>query len=134
MTVKLGTDAIRTIALFEHVTKVNPKDCLITENCVYFLVDSEKIGLTIGRNGSVIRELRGLLGKSIKVFGYSNDPKTLINNLVSNIKNIEMNNDTMMITVPGEEKTSVIGKKGINIKALNELMCRNSNVKRVRLR
>ena len=134
MIVKLGTETIRTIALFERITKVQPKDCLITDNCVYFLVDSEKIGLAIGRNGSVVKEVRRLLGKMVKIFGFSNNPQILIRNLVPNIKNIDMNNGTMMITIPNEDKLLVIGKNGSNIKALNELMSRHCSIKRVRLR
>ena len=62
MAVKLGIDSIRTIALFEKITNVHAKDCLITDDCVYFLVDPDKIGLAIGKNGSVIKEVR----KSLK--------------------------------------------------------------------
>lgn len=134
MTVKLGTETIRTIALFEHITKVSPKDCVITDNCAYFLVNPEKIGMAIGKNGSVVRELRRFIGKSVKVFGYSNDPEQLIRNLVPNIKSIDTNNDTMLITIPSEDKFSVIGKSGSNIKAMNELMSRNCSVKKVRVK
>jgi len=134
MTVKLGTESIRIIALFERITKVQPKDCLVTDNCIYFLVNPEKIGMAIGKNGSVIKEVRKLLGKAVKVFGFSNEPEMLIRNLIPNIKNIDMNNRTMIITVPNEDKMLVIGKNGNNIKALNELMSRHCSIKKVRLR
>jgi N utilization substance protein A len=134
MTVKLGTESIRTIALFERVTKTHARDCLITDSCIYFLVDPEKVGLAIGKNGNNIKEVKKLIGKSVKVFGYSNDPVALINNLIPNIKNIETNNSTITLTIPGEDKITVIGKNGNNIKAFNEILNRHSSIKRIRLR
>ena len=134
MTVKLGTETIRVIALFERITKVHAKDCLITDKCAYFLVNPEKVGMAIGKSGSSVKELRRLIGKTVKVFGYSNDPETLIRNLIPNAKNIEINNDSMLITIPNDDKLSVIGKNGSNIKALNEILDRHCSIKRVRLR
>ena len=58
MLVKFGTESIRNIATFEQVTKVHAKDCLIKEDCIYFLVDPDRVGIAIGRNGTCIKNLR----------------------------------------------------------------------------
>ena len=71
MPVKLDTDIIRVIALFEKITTVHARDCLITDDFMYFLVDNDRVGLAIGRNGSNIKEMRRIFGKNIKIFGYS---------------------------------------------------------------
>jgi len=134
MTVKLGTESIRTIALFERITRVHARDCLITEKCVYFLVDSGKVGLAVGKNGSNIREVKKILGKPVKVYEYSNDPSTLVNNIVPNIKSMDINNSTMTLTVPNEDKIMIIGKNGNNIKALNKILSRHSSINKIRLR
>ena len=39
MTVKLCTDSIRIIALFENITNVHAKDCIIMDNSIYFVVE-----------------------------------------------------------------------------------------------
>ena len=59
MTVKLETDTIRIIAAFENLTKVHARDCLVADNCIYFMVDADKIGMAIGKNGAVIKEIPG---------------------------------------------------------------------------
>ena len=74
MLVKLGTDSIRNIAAFESVTEVHAHDCLITEDCVYFLVDPANVGLAIGKNGATIRELRKIFGKTVRVFDHYDSP------------------------------------------------------------
>ena len=134
MAVKLGIDSIRTIALFEKVTNVHAKDCLITEDCVYFLVDPEKIGLAIGKNGAVIKEVRKSLGRQVKIFGYSDKPEEMIKNLIPNIKTMTFNNGSMVISIPSDDKVSVIGKNGRNIKAIKEIMKRHFSIKYVKLR
>lgn len=134
MAVKLGIDSIRTIALFEKMTNVHARDCLITDDCVYFLVDPDKIGLAIGKNGSVIKEVRKSLGRQVKLFGYYNNPEDMIKNMVPTIKTMNMNNGSIVISIPPGDKVSVIGKNGRNIKAIKEIMMRHFSIKYLKLR
>ncbi len=134
MAVKLGTECIRAMAVFEKITKVHARDCLITDECVYFLVDPEKIGLAIGKNGSVIKEVRKIFGKMIKLFGYSDNPKNFIKNIVPSVKSIEIDNDIITISIPMEERVTVIGKNGRNIKAIKKILKRHFAIKNLRLR
>lgn len=134
MAVKLGIESIRAIALFEKVTNVHARDCLIADDFVYFLVDPDKIGLAIGKNGSVIKEVRRLLGKQVKLFGYNNKPEEMIKNMIPNIKNMNVNDGSMMISISPQDKVTVIGKNGRNIKAIKELMKRHFSIDYIKLR
>lgn len=134
MTVKLETESIRAMAAFEKLTNVHAKDCLITENCIYFVVDPKKIGLAIGKNGSVIKTVRKKFGKQVKIFGYYKDPEMFLRGMIPSIKTFEMNNGSIIITVPEEEKMNVIGRNGNNIKAVRELMERHFKIKNVKVR
>ncbi len=134
MELKLSTENIRTIALFEKVTKVHAKDCISTGNSIYFLVDSKKMGVAIGKNGSNIRELRRISGKQVKIFGYSPDMETFVRNVVPDLKTIERNGNSVMISVPGESKLTVIGKSGENINAIRDMLKRHFGVENFRLR
>jgi N utilization substance protein A len=134
MSVKLGTDSIRNIAAFEKITEVHARDCLITEDCVYFLVDPEKVGLAIGRNGVVIRELRKVFGKTVKVFGYYGTPELFVTNALPHVKNIESSNGRITVTVPEEDRVAAIGRNGRNIKAVREIMERHFDIKDIRVK
>ena len=134
MSVKLGTDSIRNIAAFEKITEVHAHDCLITEDCVYFLVDPEKVGLAIGKNGVVVRELRKVFGKTVKVLGYYDNPEQFIKNTFPNVKSIDMSNGRITVAIPEEDRISVIGKNGRNIKAVKELMERHFDIKDLRVK
>ncbi|MBI4175830.1 MAG: NusA-like transcription termination signal-binding factor [Candidatus Aenigmarchaeota archaeon] len=134
MGVKLETQTIRIIALFEKMTKVHARDCIEMDNCVYFLVDPAKVGLAIGRNGEVIKGVRNILGKTVKVFGYYSTPEDMIKNLIPGIKNIEFSNGSMTVSVPLKDRTSVVGRNGANIRAIKEIMNRHFSIKNFKLR
>ena len=134
MAVKLETKDIRTIVTFEKITKVHPKDCIITEEQICFLVSPEKVGFVIGKGGSVIKKLRRVFGKQIKVFGYFDDPKEFIKNIAPSIKSIETNNGAMIVSLPASDKVALIGKNGNNIKAIKAILYRHFNIRNLRLR
>lgn len=134
MGIKLETQAVRTITAFESITNVHPRDCVITEHSVYFLVDPKKVGLAIGRNGNIIREVRKVLAKNVRVYGYASDPKALVENMVPNLKSFEMADGVITISIPMEDRTTVIGKNGENIKAMREILKRHFAIKNLRLR
>jgi N utilization substance protein A len=134
MSVKIDTQSIRTIAAFEEITQVHAKDCLITEECVYFLVDPDKVGLVIGKNGYTIKELRRVFGTTVKIMGYYERPDDFIKNTIPNAKIIEMSGERMTLSVPEEEKVMVIGKNGNNINALREIMERHFEVKSLKVK
>lgn len=134
MEVKLTTENIRAIALFEKVTDVHAKDCIITDNSFYFLVDAEKMGMAIGKNGSNIKELRGISGKNVKIFAYSTDMEEFLRNVIPNIKNITINEHAVTVSISQSDKVMVIGKNGENINVIRELLKRHFNVENFKLR
>jgi N utilization substance protein A len=134
MSVKLGTESIRTIATFEKVTKVHARDCLLKEDCVYFLVDPEKVGAAIGKNGMVIKELRKVFGKTVRVLGYYKEPELFLKNAFPSAKSIEVSNGGITVVVSEEDRVSVIGRNGRNIKAIREIVERHFDVKNLRVK
>lgn len=134
MSVKLGTDTIRIIAAFEKLTRVNPRDCIVMEESIYFLVDPDKIGFVIGKNGSNIKEVSKAFGKTVRLFAYHRNPEEMLRAMVPTAKSIEMGKETITLNIPPGDKVAVIGKNGRNIKAIKELMNRHFAIKSVKIR
>jgi len=134
MNIKISTETFRIISIFERVTKVHPKDCIVTDDCIYFLVDKEFMPVAIGKSGSNIKEARKHLIKNIKVLEYSEDPQTFIKNMIPAAQHIEIKDGSIEISVPAQDKSATIGKGGRNIKAIREILKRHLKVENVRLK
>ena len=134
MPVKLETQTIRIIAAFEKMTKVHARDCVTVEDTLYFLVEPEKIGFAIGKNGSNIREVSKSLGKTVRLFAYKKEPVEMIKSMIPTVKSIDIKDETASITVPAGDRVAVIGRNGKNIKAIKDIMKRHFGIKNIKLR
>ena len=61
--IKLSTDQMRLISLFQNVTKATARDCLDDEkqDRIIFVVNEGMMGLAIGKGGSNIKSLQNIL-------------------------------------------------------------------------
>lgn len=134
MNLKLSTENIRTIAMFEKITRVNPKDCIMTENSIYFLVDPGSMGMAIGRDGSNIKDLRKISEKHIKIFPKPATAEEFLKAIIPGIKSMDSDGGSMTVSVLQSDKLTVIGKNGDNINAIREFLKRHYKVSSLKLR
>jgi len=134
MVVKFDTETIRLINLFENMSNAPVKDCISDpeSNTLYFIIDEGKAGIAIGKNGSSVKHAEKLIGKSIKIFEFSNDVATFVKKLVPQCKEVKVkteNGKTVVeIRVDVKDKAVVIGRDRRNLKIFKELLQRNHNV------
>lgn len=134
MTIKLETVAFRNISMFVKITGISPKDCIITDECIYFVVDHKKMLFAIGKNGVKVKRLRKMLRKNVRIFGYYKDVEEMIKNMIPEMKGIKRSGKTIIISIPISEKSKVIGRGGNNIKAIKEILKRHFSVKDLKIR
>lgn len=122
-TIKLTTDQMRLISLFQNVTGASARDCVEDEkqNRVIFVVSEGKMGLAIGKGGSHIRNLQNIVKKSVELVEYSDDPIEFLKNmlnpkLVTDVKlNKRLDGSTQAIVlVDPKKKGIVVGREGRN--------------------
>ena len=122
-TIKLTTDQMRLMSLFQNVTGATARDCVEDEkqDRVIFVVNSGKMGLAIGKGGSHIHTLQNIVKKNIEIVEYSDDPaeflKNLLNSkLVSEVKLNKRADGTMqaIVLVDPRKKGIVVGREGRN--------------------
>lgn len=136
MGVKLSTESIRYIALFESLTGANVKDCLIYDDKVIFVVRKGDMGIAIGKGGINVEKAKEIIGKRVEVLEHSDDPAEFIQNLVRPVKakvDILEKEDKKIaiIQVPAQYKGLVIGKGGKNINKVKELVRRHHDIETV---
>jgi len=131
MTIVFDTEAIKTINLFETVSQVSVKDCIIMDDRIYFLVEEGELK-KIRENGQLIKNLERMLNKKILIFEFSRDLVIFLKNSIKGIREIKIRNEKegkiAEISVDNSLKSLVIGKNGKNIKALRQILKRNYNV------
>lgn len=122
-TIKLTTDQMRLISLFQNVTGASARDCVEDEkqNRVIFIVNEGKMGLAIGKGGSHIKNLQNIVKKNVELVEYSDDPVTFLKNmlnpkLVTEVKlNKRLDGTTQAIViVDAKKKGIVVGREGKN--------------------
>ncbi len=134
MSVKLATQNIRDIAVFERITKVHAKDCIRADSCVYFMIEPGKSGLAIGKNGKVAKNVGSVIGKPVKVFEFAPDVESMVKNMIPSTKSVEVSEDSVTVSIPKTDRSVVIGRNGQNIKAMKEFLKRHFEINYLRLR
>ena len=121
--IKLTTDQMRLMSLFQNVTGATARDCVEDEkqDRVIFVVNAGKMGLAIGKGGSHIKNLQNIIKRNIELVEYSEDPTVFLKNmlnakLVSEVKMNKRADGTMqaIVIVDPKKKGIVVGREGRN--------------------
>jgi N utilization substance protein A len=133
MGVKLSTESIRFLTLFESLTGASVKDCIVEDDRVIFVVKKGDMGLAIGKGGINIEKAKELIGKKIEVVEHSDDAVEFITNIFKPIrvtaKLIEKDGKKVaVVSVNPQYKGLVIGKGGKNINKAKELVRRHHDI------
>jgi N utilization substance protein A len=123
MEIKLTSDELRLMSLFQSVTSATARDCVVDDKMdrVIFVVNKGQMGLAIGKGGSTIKQLQNVVAKKIELVEFSDDPAEFIRNML----NADMVNDVRisdridgtkqaLVTVDQRKKGAVVGREGRN--------------------
>jgi transcription termination/antitermination protein NusA len=123
MEIKLTSDELRLMSLFQSVTSATARDCIVDEKMdrVIFVVNKGQMGLAIGKGGSTIKQLQNVVARKIELVEFSDDPAEFIRNML----NADMVNDVRIsdrqdgtkqavVTVDQRKKGAVVGREGRN--------------------
>ena len=121
--IKLTTDQMRLMSLFQNVTGATARDCVEDEkqDRVIFVVNEGKMGLAIGKGGSHIKNLQNIVKRNIEIVEYSDDPTKFLKNilnskLISEVKMNKRDDGTLqaIVIVDPKKKGIVVGREGRN--------------------
>jgi transcription termination/antitermination protein NusA len=121
--IKLTSDELRLMSLFQSITSVTARDCVVDDKMdrVIFIVNKGQMGLAIGKGGATIRQLQNVVARKVELVEYSDDAS----DFVRNILNPQMVNDVKItvrtdgskqavVIVDAKRKGVVVGKEGRN--------------------
>ncbi len=121
--IRLTSEELNLIMLFENITKTIAKDCIIDnkDGRIIFVVKSEDIGQAIGKRGANIKKIREQLGRPIDIVELSDTPEKFIENALSPARvesiNIVKTKEKLIafVKVTAEDRGIAIGRNGKNV-------------------
>ncbi|MGZ4882840.1 MAG: NusA-like transcription termination signal-binding factor [Halobacteriota archaeon] len=137
--VKLTTEGIRYIALFESLTGAVARDSYVDDenDRVIFVVKKGDMGLAIGKNGNNINRVKKSIGKHIEIVEYSDEVDEFVANALQPVfvKKVQVvvkeNRKLAYVEVMSKDRGIAIGKNGRNIQKAKVLAQRHYGVEDV---
>jgi N utilization substance protein A len=118
--IKYDMGLMKTMSLFEKVTRTSLKDCFVDKNnLLVFVVDSDKISRAIGREGSNVKRLEKLLNRKIKILGYTPEIEQFVRNVLYPVRVKGIREEEGIISLEGSDMRTrglLIGKNAQNLK------------------
>ena len=123
--IKLSTDQMRLISLFQSVTKAGARDCIEDGDLdrVIFVVEPGMMREAIGRGGSHIRSLQNMVKRSVELVEYDGDPVRFLTNLLgpklvtgARVEERPDGSRQAVVTVDPSKKGLAVGREGRNAK------------------
>jgi N utilization substance protein A len=121
--IKLTSDELRLMSLFQNITGAVARDCIVDERMdrVIFVVNKGQMGLAIGKGGATIKQLQNVVSRKVELVEYSDDPSSFLSNVLNSdmINNIRINDRLdgtrqAVVVVDPKKKGVVVGKEGRN--------------------
>jgi N utilization substance protein A len=121
--IRLTSDEMRYIALFESITGATANDCVIDDDNdrIIFVTKKGDMGLAIGTGGKNINSLRKMVGRYVEVVEHGDTADELIRNSLApaRIREIRITEKPekkiVVIEVEPRDKALAIGKNGRTI-------------------
>jgi len=140
LAIKLTTDQMRLMSLFQNVTGATARDCIEDEkqNRVIFVVNSGKMGLAIGKGGMHIKSLQNIVKRNVELVEFDEDPSKFLTNLFNPklVSEVKINtrpdgSKQAIVLVDPRKKGIVVGREGRNAEKARLLAKRYFNITNV---
>jgi N utilization substance protein A len=138
--IKLTTDQMRLMSLFQNVTGATARDCIEDEkqDRVIFVVNSGKMGLAIGKGGMHIKSLQNIIKRNVELVEFDEDPSKFLTNLLNSklVSEVKINtradgSKQAIVLVDPRKKGIVVGREGRNAEKARLLAKRYFNITNV---
>ncbi len=136
MGIKLDTQLIKFIALFERITRAHVKDCFFQKEKLVFIVGQGDLGKSLGKNKANLLKLEKLYNRKLKIVEFSPNMLQFIVNILYPLKVVDMKEEDGVVTITGPDahtKGLMIGAMAQNLRNLEGIVNKFFKVKEIRV-
>jgi len=122
---KLTTESIGYINLFESLTGAKLKDCFFDSDVLVFLVEEGNVKRAIGKDNSNIKKISHILKKRFKILAFSDDVCKFAANLIYPIKADEISLEDKTLKIRAGDsflRGRILGRNRENLKKINKII------------
>lgn len=134
---KFDADAIKLMSMFESVSGVSVKDCVVQEQMLVFVVPAGEIGRAVGKGGANVRKLERLLKKKVKVIEFSDEVESFIKKVVAPLEVSDIIvEDGVYTLIPKDLKTRgmLIGRSASHLRFFESIIQRFYPIKELKVK
>ncbi len=139
---RISLEELRYISLFQDLTGAMAYRAIEDEEGgrIFYLVDKKDVGKAIGRDGRNVKMLAKLLNKEVEIVSYSEDLRTMVENLFPGVTIIKVDvsdsgdGKTVYVKVKEDEKGKAIGRDGRKAKRARIILNKLFSVEKVIIR
>ncbi len=134
--IKFGMDEMKFMALLEQISGVIPKDVIVSEERIVFIVPAQSIARCIGKGGVIVKKLENLLKKKVKYIEYSDQLPQFVRNAVAPLELANVEEEDGVVTMHAADHQTrglLIGRSAGNLRSTEALVQRYFPIKELKV-
>jgi len=138
MRVTLSADAKRFMRLFAEATEINPRDCLVEDDRVVFVIPADEMADAIGPDGHTVDRVEAKLGREIELVENADTPAAFVASAlapaaVRGVTISEQGDRVAYVEVAEADRGIAIGNDGRRIETARRLAERHYDIDDIKL-
>ncbi len=140
--IKLSSDELSLMSMFQGMTGATARDCVIDEkrNRVIFVIAKGQMGLAIGKDGASVKKIERTVRRPVEVVEWADDVEGLVKNslgarFVQEVRVSDRLDGTkgVVVIVDSRKKGAVLGLGGKNAEKVRLLARRYFDISNVQI-
>ncbi len=140
--IKLNSDQLSMLSMFQGMTGATVRDCVIDEkaNRVIFVVAKGQMGLAIGKDGAAVKKIERTIRRPVEVVEWADDIEGMVRNTLGAryVREVRVGESldgtkSVVVVVDHRKKGAVLGMGGRNAEKMRLLARRYFEIGNVQI-
>lgn len=134
---KLNIENIHSMNLFEKVIRIKVRYCFEYNSSIIFIVNPINVARAIGEDGENVKKLSNIIKKKVKIIALPT--RANMGNFIKSIiypvrfRKLSVKNNEIIISAGPQAKALLIGRAGIRLEELQNILQRHFAIKKIKI-